>query len=204
MIISKLSKYFSLYIFRKNWRQKQKNNSTYAINEFDPELVRVGDYTYGGLKIYNDTNAMLRVGYFCSIAENVTFLLGHDHHVDTISTFPFGQRLHMTTKNDAQTKGDILIDDDVWIGYGATILSGVHIGQGAVVATGAVVSHDVPPYAIVGGVPAKVIKYRFDLEMVEALLKIDYSKLTNEQIQSHISDFYVPLKDKRQLEWMKK
>lgn len=204
MIISKLSKCFSLYIFRKNWRIKQKNNSTYAINEFDPELVRVGDYTYGGLKIYNDTDAMLRVGYFCSIAENVTFLLGHDHHVDTISTFPFGQRLDLTMKNDAQTKGDIIIDDDVWIGYGATILSGVHIGQGAVVAAGAVVTSDVPPYAIVGGVPARILKYRFSPELIEELLKVDYSKLKKEDIEKHIDELYVELKDKRQLDWMPK
>ena len=102
------------------------------------------------------------------------------------------------------SKGDITVDNDVWIGYGATIMSGVHIGQGAIVAAGAVVTKDVPPYAIVGGVPAKVIKYRFEPELIKELLKIDYSKLTKEKVEKHIDDLYAELKDKRQLDWMPK
>lgn len=83
-------------------------------------------------------------------------------------------------------------------------MSGVHIGQGAVVATGVVVTKDVPPYAIVGGVPAKVIKYRFEPEMIEELLKVDYSKLTKKDIEKHIDDLYVELKNLSQLDWMPK
>ncbi len=105
---------------------------------------------------------------------------------------------------EAKTKGDIIVDDDVWIGYGATILSGVHIGQGAVVAAGAVVSKDVPPYAIVGGVPAKVIKYRFNQEMIHELLNVDYSKLTKKMVEEHVGDLYKPLTDAEQLNWMPK
>lgn len=102
------------------------------------------------------------------------------------------------------SKGNIEADDDVWIGYGATIMSGVHIGQGAVVAAGAVVTKDVPPYAIVGGVPAKVIKYRFSEIMIEELLKIDFSKLTEEAIKSHIDELYTELEGVGQLEWLPK
>ena len=102
------------------------------------------------------------------------------------------------------SKGNIEVDDDVWIGYGATIMSGVHIGQGAVVAAGAVVTKDVAPYAIVGGVPAKIIKYRFPETMIEELLKIDYSKLTEEAIKSHIDELYTELEDVGQLEWLPK
>ena len=83
-------------------------------------------------------------------------------------------------------------------------MSGVHIGQGAVVAAGAVVTHDVPPYAIVGGVPAKVIKYRFGPEMIEELLKVDYSKLTEDMVREHIDELYEELKDAGQLAWMPK
>ena len=100
---------------------------------------------------------------------------------------------------EGTSKGDIIVADDVWIGYRATILSGVHIGQGAVIAAGAVVTKDVPPYAIVGGVPARVIKYRFPEEMVGELMRIDYSKLTEEMVREHIEDLYSALKDTKQL-----
>ena len=111
---------------------------------------------------------------------------------------------------EAISKGDIIVDDDVWIGYGATILSGVHIGQGAVVAAGAVVTKDAPPYAIVGGVPARVIKYRFSPEVIEQLLKLDYSKLTDNMIRERIDDLYTSLDGKtpeeveKLLEWFPK
>ena len=81
-------------------------------------------------------------------------------------------------------------------------MSGVHIGQGVVVAAGAVVTKNVPPYAIVGGVPAKVIKYRFEPEMIEELLKIDYGKLSKEDIINHIHDLNVELNEIKQLEWL--
>lgn len=97
---------------------------------------------------------------------------------------------------DATSKGSIIVDDDVWIGYRATIMSGVHIGQGAVVAAGAVVTKDVPPYAIVGGVPARVIKYRFSPEVIEHLLKLDYSKLSDDMIREKIDDLYTSLDGK--------
>jgi serine acetyltransferase len=98
----------------------------------------------------------------------------------------------------------VVIEDNVWIGENACIMSGVHIGQGAVVAAGSVVNKDVPPYSIVGGVPAKVIKYRFEPEMIEALLKIDYSKLDKDMIQSHVDDLYQKLENKEQLSWLPK
>ena len=94
---------------------------------------------------------------------------------------------------EATSKGDIIIDDDVWIGYRSIILSGVHIGQGAVIAAGAVVTKDVPPYTIVGGVPAKVIKYRFTSEITDYLLTMDYSKLDQDMIERHIDALYMQI-----------
>ena len=105
---------------------------------------------------------------------------------------------------EAISKGDIIVENDVWIGYRATILSGVNIGQGAIIAAGSVVTKDVPPYAIVGGVPAKVIKYRFPPEMIGELLKVDYSQLSEEMVREHIDELYRPLKDPEQLAWMPK
>ena len=89
-------------------------------------------------------------------------------------------------------------------------MSGVHIGQGAVVAAGAIVTKDVPPYAIVGGVPAKIIKYRFSPEVIEQLLKLDFSKLTDNMIREKIDDLYTSLDGKspeeveKLLEWFPK
>ena len=127
-----------------------------------------------------------------------------DHAVDRISTFPFKVKCLETAEYEAVSKGDIIVDDDVWIGQNAVILSGVHIGQGAVVAAGAVVSKDVPPYAVVGGVPAKVIKYRFSQEIIDELMKVDYSKLDVELVREHENDLYAELTDVGQLDWLPK
>lgn len=195
---------FNLILFRKRWREKNRFNTTIAINLFDIDSVIIGKNTYGGIAVlnYNDFYK-LTIGNFCSIATDVMFILDADHYTNHISTFPFKVKL-LGEKQEGVSKGDIIVDDDVWIGYGATIMSGVHIGQGAVIAAGAVVTKDVPPYAIVGGVPAKVIKYRFEPEMIEELLKIDYSKLTKEDIEKHIDDLYKDLKDPSQLDWILK
>ena len=103
------------------------------------------------------------------MAEEVLFLLGDDHNLNYLMTFPHRAKILKECPAEATSKGNIVVDDDVWIGYGATILSGVHISQGAVIAAGAVVTHDVPPYAIAGGVPAKVIKYRFEQPVILSL-----------------------------------
>lgn len=180
---------------QKEWRKYNPHNSTDLAGRypFDFKNVSVGNYTYGGLNILSfDREHNLRIGNFCSIGPDVMFVLSADHYSDHLSTFPYKVKV-MGEDLEGVSKGDIILDDDVWIGYRATILSGVHIGQGAVVAAGVVVSKDVPPYAIVGGVPAKVIKYRFSPDVIKALLTIDYSKLTKELIKSHIDDLYKPL-----------
>ena len=188
-----------LFFFRKKWRKKNSHNTTIALNEFFADSVTVGKYTYGGLRVINyNENERLRIGSYCSIAQEVTFILNADHRTDTISTFPFKVKV-LGESLEGTSKGDIIVADDVWIGYRATILSGVHIGQGAVIAAVAVVTKDVPPYAIVGGVPARVIKYRFPEEMVGELMRIDYSKLTEEMVREHIEDLYSALKDTKQL-----
>ena len=191
---------------RKNkWHKLHPDSDTVPMNDFNFSKVQIGNGSYGELNIvdFGGENHLMIKNYV-SIAQNVTFILNAEHYVDRLSTYPFKVKMLQTQTSESSGKGDIIVDDDVWIGYGATIMSGVHIGQGAVVAAGAVVTKDVPPYAIVGGVPAKVIKYRFEPEMIEELLKIDYSKLTKEDIEKHIDDLYTELKDPSQLDWMPK
>lgn len=192
-------------LFSLQWRKKNKHNETAPNNIFFAENVTVGNYTYGRLNVLSfNKEAKLYIGSFCSIAPNVTFILSADHYINTISTFPFKVKVTRSVANEGVSKGDIVVDDDVWIGYGATIMSGVHIGQGAVIAAGAVVTKDVPPYAIVGGVPAKVLKYRFGQEMIEELLKIDYKKLSIEDVKQHIDSLYQKLEHTEQFAWMPK
>ena len=190
------------FFFKRKWRQLNPNNFTNAEDLFDPSCVDVGDYTYGGLHVltYNKENK-LKIGRFCSIAQEVMFVLSADHYTNNISSYPYKVWI-MKEKQEGISKGNIVIEDDVWIGFRSTILSGVHIGQGAIVAAGSVVTKDVPPYAIVGGMPAKVIKYRFSSEIINELMKVDYSKLTKEMIEKHIDDLYADLKDINQIDWM--
>lgn len=187
------------------WRKLNRHNFTYYDEIFgDMRKIHIGRYTYGGIYVSASSNdTELFIGNFCSIAGEVRFLLGADHDVNRISLYPFRSNISRTGI-DAISKGNIIIDDDVWLGQGVIVLSNVHIGQGAIVAAGAVVTKDVPPYAIVGGVPAKVIKYRFRQQLIEELLKVDYSALTDKMIVDHIDELYTNLEDVEQLEWMPK
>lgn len=179
------------FIFHKRWKYRNKHNETYAKTKFDISKVTVGKATYGELNVltFNDSN-ILRIGNYCSIGPNTWFVVSAEHFLDHISTFPFKAKLNKGQELEGLSKGDIIVEDDVWIGCNATILSGVHVGQGAVIAAGAVVTKDVPNYAIVGGVPAHVIKYRFDKRVREVLTNLDFSRLDNQRIQKYSSELY--------------
>lgn len=188
----------------RKWRKQNKHNKTGAGTVFDTNLVTVGNYSYGTLNVYAvNKNSRLKIGSCCSIAPEVIFLLSTDHKVNSMSTFPFNA-ICSGGKIEAISKGDIIIEDDVWIGYGAKIMSGVTVGQGAVIAAGTVVTKNVPPYAIVGGVPGKIIKYRFSEELISELIKIDYSKFDDYMIRKHLSDFEKELVCAEQINWCPK
>lgn len=192
-------------IREKKWKKQNANNFTVLKSYIPLNSVSVGNYSYGEITVLRlDEQSVLSIGNFCSIAPNVTFLMGAEHQLSSISSYPFKSKMVENRNIDAFGKGNIIVNDDVWIGFGATILSGIRIGQGAVIAAGAVVTKDVPPYAIVGGVPAKIIKYRFSPEMVKELLKVDYSQLTEEMIKQHLGDLYEELKEIEQLWWLPK
>jgi acetyltransferase-like isoleucine patch superfamily enzyme len=119
-------------------------------------------------------HATLRVGRYCSIADEVTIFLGAEHRVDWVTTYPFTvlDPAFRDVPGHPATKGDVVIGNDVWIGFGALILSGVTIGDGAVIGARSVVTRDVPPYAIAGGNPSRVLRARFSEQEVQDLLRI--------------------------------
>jgi len=170
-----------LYLFKRKWRFKNKNNSTVAKTIFEMNAVTVGRYTYGNLDVrsWGSENEKLIIGDFCSIA-NTTFVLGGNHNYSHFSTFPSKVRF-LGAIREAYSNGPIVVSDDVWLGIDTMVMSGVTIGQGAVVAARSVVVKDVPPYAIVGGNPAKIIKYRFSSEIIEKLLKVNFKKLNKKE-----------------------
>lgn len=144
--------------------------------------MQVGKYTYGHdrIKVHRyGGDGQLRIGSFCSIASGLQVWLGGNHRTDWVTTYPFGhihrERFYRCTGHGIPaTKGDVTIGNDVWIGANVTIMSGVTISDGAVIANNSHVVKDVPAYAIVGGNPAKLIKYRFSAKHIESLMQISW------------------------------
>lgn len=188
------SNYIKLYFFRKKYRRLNKHNHTQIAFFCDLSKVVVGKKTYGELNVtdFSPADTKLLIGSYCSIAPNVRFLLGGEHQIKSISTYPFKVKTFGAAR-EANSKGDIVVKDDVWIGDGAIISSGVTIGQGAIIAAGAVVTKNVEPYAIVGGSPAKLIKYRFAKVFREKLLEIDIVKLFDSFTKNDLQLIYQDL-----------
>lgn len=160
-------------------------------NDFvnDPTLFEKNNVLYH----YPINHDKLQIGKFCSIACGAKFLFNSANHtLSSLSTYPFPlffeewglEKKDVTNAWD--NKGDIIIGNDVWIGYEAVILAGVTIGDGAIIGTHAVVTKDVPPYTIVGGVPAKPIKKRFSEETISALLEIQWWNWSEKRIAKNI------------------
>ena len=203
--IFELYQAYKLHRFQNAWRKRNEENFTTAYNVFDTSLVHVGKASYGELNLVSfASKGKLHIGNFVSIAQEVAFILDAEHHIDHISTYPFKVKYLGTEKEEAFGKGDIFVEDDVWIGYRSIIMSGVRIGKGAVIAAGSVVTKDVPAYSVVGGVPAKVIKYRFSQEIQELLMKVDYERLDKDYVNNHLALLYDSLDKNETVEALKK
>ncbi|HHT17647.1 MAG TPA: Vat family streptogramin A O-acetyltransferase [Papillibacter sp.] len=154
-----------------------------------PNII-VGDYTYysdpkGPERFeervthhYDFLGDKLIIGRFCAIGEGVEFIMnGANHRMGSVTTYPFNIFGHGWEKatpslEELPFKGDTVVGNDVWFGQNVTVMPGVHIGDGAIVAASSVVTKDVPPYTIVGGNPARVIKKRFDDDLIAYLLEL--------------------------------
>ncbi|HEY4081696.1 MAG TPA: CatB-related O-acetyltransferase [Burkholderiaceae bacterium] len=153
------------------------------------QQFEIGRFSYGEPTIHFDSSgSRLSIGQFCSIGEDVTIFMGGEHRPDWVTTYPFSLMIPGASQHEGhpKTKGDVIIGNDVWLGFGSTVLSGVRIGDGAVIGAGAVVAKDIPPYAIAVGNPARVIRSRFTPAQVTALLRIQWWDWPMEKIEAQL------------------
>ena len=169
----------------------------------NPKII-IGDYTYyddpedsenferNVLYHYSFSQDKLIIGRFCALATGIKFMMnGANHKTSGFSTYPFyifGNGWEKVTPQDEElpSKGDTIVGNDVWIGYESIIMPGVTIGDGAIVAAKSVVVNDVPPYCVVGGNPAKVIKQRFDDETIKSLLDLAWWNWKIDKISANL------------------
>ncbi len=199
-VLRGIARAYTLGKFRKEWRKRNRHNHTVPMNVFPMECVDVGRGTYGELHVscyFPETEKVLTIGNYVSLSANVHFILSGNHQTETLFTYPIRSMIEgKPYRKDAVNKGAIVVEDEVWIGYGATVLSGVTIGKGAIVATGAVVTRDAPPYAIVGGNPARLIRYRVAEEIIPIIKDIRLNDLPPAQMATIMDELYRPLKTK--------
>lgn len=188
---------------KKTYPRSDDNTTVYLKNVVTNPNIIIGDFTmYNDPMDFEKKNVLynypvnkdkLVIGKFCSIACGAKFIFNSANHTqNSLSTYPFpifNEEWDNTIKpfEAWDNKEDIVIGNDVWIGFEAVIMPGVNIGDGAIIGERALVTKDVPSYAIVGGVPAKVIKKRFEASVIEELLKIKWWNWSHEKIASNLS-----------------
>ena len=189
---------------------KDINSVCFIKNTIKSPNIKVGDYTY-----YSDRNGAenfeehvthhydfigdkLIIGKFCAIASGVEFIMnGANHRMNSITTYPFnimanGWEKSTPTTKDIPFKGDTIIENDVWIGQNVTIMPGIKIGDGAIVAANSVVTKNIPAYHIAGGNPAKIIRKRFDDNLISYLLELKWWDWSKEKIFSNLETLCNP------------
>lgn len=151
--------------------------------------AEIGDFTYGRPRVRFSDGGRLTMGRFCSIADGVEIFLGGNHRPDFVTTYPFAEFAKLWPQekpltSNVSSNGDVVIGNDVWLATSVRVMSGVTIGDGAIIAAGATVTKDIPPYAIYGGNPAKLIRYRFEPDVIERLLSLRWWHLPDATINT--------------------
>lgn len=193
-------------IWKNLFGRKQQNGPVLtrgALKHFVEKYgYSIGDYSYGRPKLHFGADAKLTIGKYCSIAGSVEIFLGGNHRNDWVTTYPFPAFPYdwpaaKGISGFRVSRGDVLIGNDVWLGDGAIVLSGATIGDGAVIGARAVVGSHIPAYAVAVGNPAKVVKYRFEEEIIDQLLRIRWWDWNESKIEKfmplilsdNVSDF---------------
>lgn len=155
----------------------------------EAEYLRgIGTYVGNGFETrYERDGGIVSIGNWCSIGQFVTVYCGGYHHTDWVTTSPIREDGQST-----YSKGNVEIGSDVWIGDGAVIMSGIRIGIGAVVGARSVVTRDVPPYAVVGGNPARLIRYRMRFDQIDAMLRIRWWLWEEQEVRRNWEIFCQP------------
>lgn len=161
-----------------------RSNTCFLNNRPEYAKYIIGDYSYCPEMVVDSYHmgCTLRMGKFCSLAGGTRFLLQQEHNIKACSTYAFG---YIPECNPAPplSKGDIVLGNDIWIGAHSRILSGVTIGDGAVIGLGSIVVKNVPPYAIVGGAPARIIRMRYPDAVIERLLDLQWWNMDLETVR---------------------
>ncbi|MFM5038897.1 CatB-related O-acetyltransferase [Aeromonas veronii] len=191
-MLKKIFHYISLLKFKILWRKLNNSNHTVAGNIFPIHLVRVGSNSYGvvNIRYWKHPKEGLSIGAYVSIAENVIFILGGNHTTTGYMTYPLHTMRGCYTSDDSYSKGPIVIEDDVWIGFGSIILSGVTIGRGSVIAAGSIVTKSFPAFSVIAGNPAKLIKRRLSDEQISLIKDMHIESLKLEKLTDKDVDLF--------------
>ena len=191
-----LKKYL-IYKKQVKWRYANKHNYTILHpNVKNPDILKIGRGTYGEINAasYENDQEELIIGNYVSIANSTLFILGGNHSVNSFTTYPIKSfYVESNSVDDAKSKGPIVVEDEVWIGHSVIILSGVRIGKGAIIATGSVVTKDVEAFSIVGGNPAKFIKWRIPVDIIYKRKQMDLEEIIKLNFKNNINLFYKEL-----------
>ncbi|MDE6393217.1 MAG: CatB-related O-acetyltransferase [Muribaculaceae bacterium] len=186
-------KKYNLYKKEQRAAEIQKKYGNLTKHSIDNPNITVGDFTYGIpiVTLYTGKPYHINIGNFCSISNNVEIIIGGQHRYENISSYSFipqVESIFYPTKSCDKPVRNINIGNDVWIGKNVTILQGVNIGDGAVIGTNAVIAKDIPPYAIVIGNPARIIKYRFTKDQIESLLRIRWWNWSLDELKHRMNE----------------